>query len=306
MNGFILPGYSRYRITSDGQVYNVESATWLSGNTNPDGYVNFRLTNDDGVTTTLGRHQLVATIHYGSCPEGMQVVNHRNGIKGDDRPDNLEWATYQGNIEHAGAMGLTSKCLPVSTRNPSTGEITHYPSATACARALGQTKDAILWRLRHGQECVYPEGLQYRQTDDAPWIDSTVYRQGRNQPTLLRDVCTNAIIRFEKQQDLARHFGVSDAAVSVWLSDADQRLIHNQFQVKLESDLTPWREISDPLRENGRVRPVVVINQEGCETTFASAKECAEQMGLKPTTLNERLKSNGQKTFKDGFRFRYY
>lgn len=28
--------------------------------------------------------------------------------------------------------------------------------------------------------------------------------------------------------------------------------------------------------------------------------------GLKATTLNERLKSNGTKVFSDGFRYRYY
>lgn len=307
MDNFTLPGYSRYSISNDGCVFNRETGNWLSGSTNPAGYVNFRLTNDDGVTTTFGRHRLVAMVNHGLPPNDQSVVNHLNGIKGDDRRDNLEWVSHQENLEHAGAMGLTEKCIPITTRDPETNQITHYPSATAAARVLGLSKDAVLWRIHNGEERVYPEGLQYRKRNDTePWGSALVTQYGRSQSVLLRNIQTNSVIRFDKQQDLAHYLNVSMAAVSGWLNTMDQPLVCGNYQVKLESDLTPWREIQDPLKENRRVRPVVVISPDLSQRVFASAKECADAMGLKTTTLNERLKSNGDKVYSDGYRYHYY
>lgn len=48
-----LDGYSRYGITSDGRVFNRVTQQWLSGSANPAGYVNFRLTNDNGHTSNM-------------------------------------------------------------------------------------------------------------------------------------------------------------------------------------------------------------------------------------------------------------
>lgn len=303
-----LPNYSRYGITSVGQVFNSRQQTWLSGSTNPDGYVNFRLTDDAGYTMTFGRHVLIALLYLDSPSFPNAIVNHCNGIKGDDRADNLEWTTYRGNLEHAGAMGLTEKCRPMSTRDPLTEVITHYPSGTEAARQLGLTKDAVLWRLGSGEDRIYPEGLQYRLRDDSrPWAGGSNNQFGRSQVTLCRDIRTGEVRRFTRQTDLAKFLDCSLATVNVRASTTDQQLLSGTYLIKLESDERPWREVSDPLTESKRTRAVMTIDgKTGQETIFASAKECAEAVGLLPTTLNERLKSNGTKTFKDGLRYRYY
>lgn len=50
-------------------------------------------------------HQLVAETFLGPRPDG-KVINHKNGQKDDNRPENLEYVTGRENEEHAARHGL--------------------------------------------------------------------------------------------------------------------------------------------------------------------------------------------------------
>tara|TARA_R110000823_G_C15952958_1_gene502535 strand:+ start:16945 stop:17442 length:498 start_codon:yes stop_codon:yes gene_type:complete len=100
----------RYAATESGDIYSYNTNTFLKGSVGKDGYVKVTLRNGK-VPRTMRRGRVIAMCFEPSqCLIGM-TVNHLNGVKTDDRPINLEWATTQQNTQHAYDTGLASRKL---------------------------------------------------------------------------------------------------------------------------------------------------------------------------------------------------
>ena len=108
-----ISGYNGiYSISEKGDIYRhsclvifgVLSCKWIKGHflkpcKNSRGYMQIKLYKD-GISAILSIHRLLAN-SYLKTMVGKDFVNHKNGIKNDNRLENLEWVSSSDNAIHA-------------------------------------------------------------------------------------------------------------------------------------------------------------------------------------------------------------
>lgn len=75
---------------------------------NQSGYLTVKLCNGPSRMSQKTVHRIVAEAFIDN-PNGKPFINHKNGIKTDNRVENLEWCTQSENIQHAWRAGLSGK-----------------------------------------------------------------------------------------------------------------------------------------------------------------------------------------------------
>lgn len=111
-----VPGYrGEYQASNLGKIRSVKKdrkIKILSDRKHPNGYF-YTMVCMDGVCQTKKAHRLVA-LTFIPNPENKPQVNHKNGVKTDNRVENIEWCTRSENGLHAHRTGLSPK--PTGTK----------------------------------------------------------------------------------------------------------------------------------------------------------------------------------------------
>lgn len=111
---------SNYEVSNDGKVYSVKT-NWrgygkreLNQSLNSDGYKSVKLTLN-GLRKRIAVHKLVAYVHIGPMPKGLQV-RHLDGNKFNNSASNLTYGTAVENATDREQHGRTSRGLKHSEK----------------------------------------------------------------------------------------------------------------------------------------------------------------------------------------------
>lgn len=109
-------GYPHYSVTEEGEVYSFKKNGYLSSKgTSGNGYQKVTLCHE-GERKDFMVHRLVAMAFIPN-PCDLPQVNHKDGDKGNNKIDNLEWCTAEYNTQHAMETGLRRREVKNSYRS---------------------------------------------------------------------------------------------------------------------------------------------------------------------------------------------
>tara|TARA_R110000868_G_C10710495_1_gene749903 strand:+ start:219 stop:722 length:504 start_codon:yes stop_codon:yes gene_type:complete len=94
-----------YKTSSLGRLWSMRLNRFLNPKPTKYGYIRVDITDNKGVEKSLPLHRLVA-LSFIPNPLNKKFINHKNGIKTDNRVENLEWCTILENTTHAFELGL--------------------------------------------------------------------------------------------------------------------------------------------------------------------------------------------------------
>ena len=144
-----IEGFETYSVNRSAQVRNDKTGQILKPCSHPKGYM---IVNLSGHVKLL--HRLVATAFIPN-PENKPQVNHKNGVKTDNRVENLEWATNGENQSHRRNVLMQEVtpvlCVETGISYPSTKEAArqtgaHQPNIWRCINKIRQTAGGYHWQ----------------------------------------------------------------------------------------------------------------------------------------------------------------
>ncbi len=154
--------YTRYEVSNLGRVRNAHTGLVLRPRKHCWGYLDVMLYYKGQEKRCLV-HKLVAIAFVEGWREGLEV-NHKNGIKTDNRAENLEWVTASENNQHARDV-LLLEVKPVALLDERGHLQWLFNSAKACSRAMGGKVSVNIYRKcrYRGYRPLYISVPMYRE-----------------------------------------------------------------------------------------------------------------------------------------------
>jgi hypothetical protein len=160
-----IPGFPRYEVTTDGEVFNQDGLKLKQEKTNT-GYLRVSLSNDSVSHKRISVHRLVADAFIPN-PDNLQQIDHINEDKTDNRVENLRWSTPIDNLRHSGVIEKASVAKFTRVRCTTTGETydsikdaaikynLHHSNIVACCNGRRSKCGNMGWEYVERKDCSY-------------------------------------------------------------------------------------------------------------------------------------------------------
>lgn len=178
----------------------------------------------DGQRRSHGVHVLVCLAFHGEPPSERHTdVNHKDGDKHNNHPDNLEWMTRSENITHSYRERHRTDSRRVIAHDHKTGRKTEYHSMAALARdfELRHLKGSELLRLYHTDK--YQDRWTFSTVENCDYVAP---RRKLARHVYAYDYKNRKLYCFDNIQQLTMTLGFKPTTVSKLVREKKPRLFN--------------------------------------------------------------------------------
>ena len=157
-------------------------------------------------------HRLVALHFVPGYKEGL-VVNHKNEVKTDNRAENLEWCTYQYNLNYSDAIAWKRK--PVYQYTMDGDFIAKHKCCVDVEKIMGTYQGAmvhVMYESKTGVWKGYRWSFEPRTKEQ--WLQIAKTYKSSRKPVAQYDDNGNEIARFKTATEASDKYGVSVTAIA--------------------------------------------------------------------------------------------
>lgn len=268
----IYPKNENYVVYRDGRIFSKKQEKFLEPKDTNDGYKRLQIWKD-GKATYMMIHRIVAETFLEN-PENLKYVNHKDGNKGNNSADNLEWCTQKHNIVHSWQSGLHGNTRIYSVDDA--GNKVFYETIREAEKeygCVGQGAISIAIKLKK----KFRNKVWFFKCDG--------YRKRKFKEKI---IATNGIetLTFDSQRDAMKHFGVCQAAIS---KATRFGMTVKGFRFRYEdSDFVERDTKMFDENEKYRKNSIKYLCSSG-----ESAKKVCERVGVKYITFQQNIKRFG-------------
>lgn len=300
---YYVPGMTSIAVSEDGRVVSTITAEEKKlGTTKPNqaknikgGYRTVTASIKGNKSHSAGRHRALC-LTFKEFPDNVDsmTVNHKNGVPGDDRLDNLEWVTRGENNKHAYVNDLKKQHIRVLLRDVLSGEVNEHYSISEAGRVVGIRSGTMYDRIfRSPFGTVFYDGTQVKlKTDTRDWVIPADPEQAIKDarfkiPIVARNCKTLEEHCFESTSHAGSVLDINPSSISFRFKVNNRSPLFG-YQFKLADDTTPWEAFTEEeyqlsLKPNSF--EVDARNLLTGETkTFASIRKAREEFGYLSVT----------------------
>lgn len=140
-----IDGWNAYSVSSNGDILRKSSNRLCRLNPDKNGYLIVCLSQNN-IQKQFKVHRLVAQAFIPN-PNNYPQVNHKNGIKSDNRVENLEWCDGKYNVNYSHSKiyhdSITHRMKPVIQLSLNGEVIQRFESVRSAAKSVNATNSRI-------------------------------------------------------------------------------------------------------------------------------------------------------------------